>query len=474
MFRNTVLMLLSTILRFINAVLILVVLARFWGPETFGVFMYPFTLAGLVVILVDYGFNLQLVRDIGKNVEDVHRLTCRAIAIKSFLASIIIIVGIPLIIFLEVLDGYRILFVLLLFSNILNSYGLIFNLAFRGMGLFDKEVNAVSMLTAVTVILIGILIFFGKGPEIIAFALLLSKSIFMIYSWIIYRKVIGNINFLLPNYREMFINLQKGFPYAAHIALGTLYFSVDTIIIQQLLGAESVGIYQAGLRIMVGALVLTDVFSNVYLSRMAIESHNRDHLIQLGTQMTRHCLIVGVLGFVCMIGFPDIVVGIIYGSAGYERVISLFPLFGVVLFLRYFGASYGILLTVDDKQVVRTIGVGLSVIVSITMNIFLIPKYGLLGALYASIVTHVFLTLIYILFVHRQFKNFIIETRSWILIFVAISAGLLLQTAIPELSKVYYIIAIFFLLFVGLVGVNSSEYLSFIERIKNISLKSFC
>ena len=75
-------MLASTILRFINAVLLFLIMARFWGPETFGIFMYPYVLAGIIVILIDYGFNLQLVRDVGRNRQDAHRLTCQALIVK--------------------------------------------------------------------------------------------------------------------------------------------------------------------------------------------------------------------------------------------------------------------------------------------------------------------------------------------------------------------------------------------------------
>lgn len=456
----------STILRFINGVLLFIIMARFWGPQTFGVFMYPFTLAAIIVILVDYGFNLQLVRDVGKKTQEAHRLTCQAVAIKTILTAIVAVFGLPLILLLKSLEGYRLILGLLLFSNILNSYGLLFNLSFRGMGLFDREVKTVFWSSIVTFLLVGGLVLSGQGPEVIAIGFVLSKAFFLILSWAVYRHLIGGTKFIYPNRRSALTALSSGFPFAAHVALGTLYFSVDTIIIQHFLGAENVGIYQAGLRIMVGGLILTDVLSNIYLSRMAKDSYDRKALISLSTRMTRHCLMIGVFGFICMIGFSDLIVKLIYGSNGFSKVIPLFPLFGIVLLLRYLGASYGILLTVDNRQVVRMVGVGLSVIVSIALNILLIPRFNLNGALFASIITHVFLTAIYIFFAWRQVQSWLIEKRSWILISIAVLTGLFQLFIIPDHNIMRYTVMTGALLFVGLIGITSTEYSNLVKRLQ--------
>jgi len=466
MIRNTLFMFTSTILRFINGVLLFVIMARFWGPEIFGVFMYPYTLAAILVILVDYGFNLQLVTDIGKNTHDAHRLTCQALIIKNLLVLIVAAVGLPLLILLKSLDGYRVLLVMLIFSFVLNSYGMLFNLSFRGMGRFDKEAIAAFWSNITAFLLIGGLVLFGQGPVTIALGFVFSKAFFGVLSWLIYKQLIGGAKFIYSPMRIVLKVLRDGFFFAAHVALGTLYFSVDTIIIKHFLGAENVGIYQAGLRVMVGCLILVDVLSNVYLSRMAKDSYDRKALISLSTRMTRHCLMIGVFIFIFMIGFSDLIVKFIYGSNGFTKVIPLFPLFGVVLLLRYLGASYGILLTVDNRQVVRMVGVGLSVVVSVTLNILLIPKFNLNGALIASIITHVFLTGIYIFFAWRQVQNWLMEKRSWLLISIASLAGLFQLFIIPEYYIVRYTVIIGALLFVGFVGISSTEYSNLMKRLQ--------
>jgi O-antigen/teichoic acid export membrane protein len=435
--------------------------------------MYPFTLAAIIVILVDYGFNLQLVRDVGKNTQDHHRLTCQALTIKTILTSIVVVLGLPLIILVKLFVGYRLLLVLLLFSNILNSYGMLFNLSFRGIGLFDKEVKTVFWSTMVTLLLIGCLILFGQGPEVIALALVITKAFFLIYSWIVYKRIISWAKFRYPPLSDMFAALRKGFPFAAHVALGTLYFSIDTVIIQHFLGVKNVGIYQAGLRVMVVGLVLSGVLANVYLRQMAKESADRDAFINLATRMTRHFLIVGIFGFVCMIGFPELVVKLIYGGSGYSKLNTLIPLFGVVLLLRCMANSYGIVLTVDNRQFVRMVAACLSVIISITMNIVLIPIFDLHGALYASIITHIFLISIYIVFAWRQVHSWLMERRSCLLISFAAATGLFQLLVFPDHNIVSYIVMAGAALFIGFIGVSLTEYHNLLRRFYNFASNIF-
>lgn len=459
-------MLLSTVLRFINAVLILLLLARVWGPELFGFFMYPFTLAGILVILVDYGFNLQLVRDVGKKPQEVHRLTCQAITIKSLLAIIVVAVGLPFILLLESLDGYRLILVLLLLANIFNSYGLVYNLSFRGMGRFDKEVGTMFWLTIVTVLLLGPLIILKQSPEVIALALVAAKAVFMAHSWVVYRRVADGSRFIWPSVHSSFVALKTGFPFAAHVALGVLYFSVDTIIIQHFLGPENVGVYQAGLRVMLGCLILADVLANVYLSRMARESSDRPAMIKLATSMTRHFLVVGLLGFIFIIGFSELIVKVIYGLNGYSKVVSLLPLFGVVLFIRCMGISYGVVLTVDHRQTLRMVAAGLSVLISIGMNLYLIPKFALPGALFASIVTHVFLVGVYVYFTWRQVESCLIDWRGWILLALVFVVVLIQLWVLQPSTNVTYAVVIGAVLITGFTGVTSVEFSSLVSRLQ--------
>ena len=47
----------STGVRLLTNLVLFVVLAHVWGPVVFGVFMYPYAIASILVRIVDYGFT---------------------------------------------------------------------------------------------------------------------------------------------------------------------------------------------------------------------------------------------------------------------------------------------------------------------------------------------------------------------------------------------------------------------------------
>lgn len=456
-------MLISTLLKLLTNVVLFLLLARVWGPETFGIFMYPFTLAALVVIIVDYGFNLQVVRDVGEEPTRVHEIISHALIIKFFLALLVIAAAVLLIPNLQALEEYRLILFLLLGASLLNSVALLLNLSFRGLGLFHKEAKVTFLSNIVTFTIVGTLVLLGYGPTKAAFGLLISRAVFCILSWHEYRSIVTNVKFIVPPLKIIFSDFRIGFPFAVHVILGTLYFQVDTIIVQHFLGAESVGVYQAGLRILIAGLILTDVLSNVYLTRMAGDRYDKGALVRLSTRMTRHCLAIGVIGFVCMSNGSEWIVTLLYGDE-YRLTGKLLPFFGLVLMLRYFGASYGLLLTVADRQIVRMIGVAMAFIISVTLNIILIPMFSLYGALITSIITHIFLTIIYVVFAWRQVDSLLLEWRSYALILTGIAIGTISLFLSPDQD----LLRIGFILITGLIvmafGLTLNEWSVVLKR----------
>jgi O-antigen/teichoic acid export membrane protein len=200
------------------------------------------------------------------------------------------------------------------------------------------------------------------------------------------------------------------------------------------------------------------VLSSVYLTKLAKASTNQQSLINSATAMTRHLLIIAALGYVCMIGFPEIIVNSLYGNNGFDNLIFLMPIFGIVMLIRIMGNSYGIVLTVNERQLVRTAGAGLSVIVSIVMNLILIPIYGLQGAIYASIITHVFLVSIYVLFARLQTRSLLIDRRSMFVIAIVVATGLVKFALFPESNMMTYTVAVSIASSIGIIGVTKPEF----------------
>jgi O-antigen/teichoic acid export membrane protein len=90
----------------------------------------------------------------------------------------------------------------------------------------------------------------------------------------------------------------------------------------------------------------------------------------------------------------------------------MLPLFGLLAFIRYGGVSYGTLLTLADRQAVRVIAVCTVMVVGLVLNALLIPRFGLMGAVCASISGHIVLYGVYVRAARKDVGGFLVDARS--------------------------------------------------------------
>ena len=115
-------------------------------------------------------------------------------------------------------------------------------------------------------------------------------------------------------------------------------------------------------------------------------------------------LILGVLiAFIVNI-FSNELIYLVYGEK-FSTLSNYVIYFSIIIFLRYFGVVYGALLTISDKQKIRTYGVLFTLLFIILVDLYVIPTYRLYGALFTLIAAHIILTIIYFYFAYKEYKT---------------------------------------------------------------------
>lgn len=415
MLKNTTFMLVATLMRLATGVLLFVLLARAWGPDRFGVFMFAFTVASIAVMLVDYGFGLQTVRDVSRRPARAGKVIARSTVAKLVLA--VILVGTyPL--WARALPsstGPWWLLPLLLLASIANSFALHLNLAFRSIGRFEAEAKVALSANMALLVAAAACLLAGGGLFAMALIFVVARLAHLAISLTAYRQLVGNLELAQASPQAVLYTLRKGLPFAIHVVVGTLYFQIDTLIVQRYLGATGVGLFQAGTRVMLAALVMPDVITNVYLPALAATGADT---MGLATRMTRQLVTVGAAAFACLVLGRELIVQSLYGP-GFHAASQLLPLFAIVVILRYAGSSLGLLLTTGDQQRVRSIAIVATMCVSVAVNLFLVPRFGLPGAVGAAIATNVFLSSTYALLVLFYYRRLPIDGRSIALLTMA-------------------------------------------------------
>src|SRR5206468_1304548 len=114
--------------------------------------------------------------------------------------------------------------------------------------------------------------------------------------------------------------------------------------------------------------IVPDVLSNVYLPALAGGQNDPKRVRYLAERMTRHLAGAGLVCLACFTFGADMLVRTLYGTR-YALLETFLPLFGPVVYLRFLGACYGVLLTMSGRQSVRAAAVIAAFLVSLLGNV---------------------------------------------------------------------------------------------------------
>ena len=102
------------------------------------------------------------------------------------------------------------------------------------------------------------------------------------------------------------------------------------------------------------------------------------------------------------------ILNFLYGAKYAAAAIAL-QIISLYLFLKFINFLMGTVLSSIDQQNKRMLGQGVTAVLNVMLNLLLIPSIGFAGAALATLITEIFLFVIYYMFVSRSwyYYNFI-------------------------------------------------------------------
>lgn len=373
--------------RLLASTLLFLVLARLWGPEDFGVFSFVFSVSALLMLTVDFGFGTFLLREIAADPDKAAELIGQGLRVKFFLASVLTVAsGVVFLIF-----GSRALplslFVLLLLAALIQSFAEYFIAPLRAVGRYDLETYLATVGNAAQFFLAGGAAWLGGTPVSVAASIVVSRLLYLIASWrtltgivplIRMRQVPGNLR----------TTLLHSWPYGVDQALTSVWSFIDVITVRLLFGAQAVGLYAAGQKILQGVGALAPVVGNVMIPQLARKAHLRAPDTWRVATVTGSLMAgIGLFFALPLIVFPDWLTNILFGS-DFLPLAAWLPWFGAILITRYCAAGFGVVLSAIGLQKKRVIGQVFAVLVYGSSTLLVALNgwdiYWALGALLAA------------------------------------------------------------------------------------------
>lgn len=380
---------------------ILSLLAKLGNPRMVGQFSLGLAITAPIILFTNLQLNSIQVTDTQHKYKFGEYLGLRIVT--NFIAILITI-------FVILLGNYNPLtsFVIILvaFSKVIESWS---DVVFGYLQQKERmDFTAVSRIIKAVLMLLFISLFLLITHNVIWMVVGLCLSyiiVFLFYDVKVLRK------FTSPEIvlsRKSYIEITKlALPLGIVLMLGSLCTNIPRIIIEKFLGEEQLGYFAAMAYLIVAGNTFIGAVGQAAAPRLAILFSQKDFLRfqKLFLQLLLIGLLTGIVGVIISLLFGEIILRILY-DASYGKYKGIFTLLMVSGTFNFLSTFLGIGLTaIKSFKVQPYLGV-IWIVVSFIGSLVLIPKFGLTGAGYSTIISSVvqFLSLLIALLIGYSYK----------------------------------------------------------------------
>ncbi|WP_157278108.1 oligosaccharide flippase family protein [Methyloversatilis thermotolerans] len=391
--KNIALMGTSTVMRLGFGMLTFVVMARMLGPEAFGQLMLWLSVATLLSLLANFGHTSYLLKEIGGQPSQAGALIAEVLMVRGVL-SLLLFVGATLIV--AVFFGFPscMLLALLLAAVLADGLSEVFNVGFRATDRFAAETRLATVIAGLQFVIVATALYIDASAVVAACGFCLSRFIALLMVAGVQRSYLASLGPL--SMARVVSKLRATFSYGSDFALQSLFGQIDSVVLNSFLGAAAVGVFQAGMRLFTGGAQAASVLANVFLPRAAAASSDGERFRRESVRVQWAFIGVGLVFGLCLAVGSGLIVPLLYGEQ-YETLKTVLPWLGLLFFVRFFAASWGVVLTSAGAQTFRAWMNVVQWLLVMGVAIWSVPQMGVVGWVCALIVGNLFLSITYLL-----------------------------------------------------------------------------
>ena len=470
LFKNIGSLFTSQVLGYIITLIFTIYLVRYLGVQNYGVLSFALALISMLGIFADFGLNTLMTREIVRDNFLTNKYLNNLFSIKLLMVSILMIF---VVLFVKILTypsemAYILIFmmVFLIFSTFSNFFAALFQA-------YEKlEYQSIASVLNSILMLIGVLILIYYNSSLVLFTILYAvvAGLILIYYLFISSKI---FNFLTPKIVVDWDFWKPTIKTAAQFGLigvfVTIYIWIDSIMLSFMQGNEAVGLYNAAYRIVLILLFIPTVINSAIfpvMSRVYVSSV--DSLEKIVEKYFKFMILIGIPMGVAITLLSNQIIILVFGEAFIKAAPALQILIWATV-LSFGNAAFVQLFQSTNKQILLTKITFLGMIINITLNFILIPKFSYIAASFNTLVTEFIILALVMIMAYRA--GYITKRKKLVKdsIRIAISS-LIMGLFIWEFKDLNLFILIFissaiYLIILFIIGGVDNED---IEIIKNI------
>jgi O-antigen/teichoic acid export membrane protein len=399
--KNTSFLTIASIGQKILAFVYFTIIARWIGPENVGKFIFAVSLTSIISIFIDLGLTPTLIRETAKEKTKGFEFLNVILSAKIFLSILAYAAAIATILLFNK-DSETTLMVFLAGGvMIFDSLTLSFWGVFRGQQNLAYESKSIVFSQAIilSVGLIGLKA--GMPTPILVIALLCGSIFSFIYSYFLSRKILDYRFKFSVDKAVVKLLAKMALPFALAGIFTRAYSYIDQVLLSVLVGNRELGWYSVPYKITFALQFVPSAFAAAIYPAMSNYCYNaREKLAPLFENSMKFLMIIAmpiIAG--TLVTAQSLILGL-YGPSYTESILSLQIMITSLLAV-FLSFPVGSMLNGCDKQHVNTVNLGITMVLDITLNLILIPKYQHVGAAIAATISLYYLFLSNLYFVKK-------------------------------------------------------------------------
>ena len=403
------------ILTFILSLIVSIFVARYLGPEDFGVLSYAISVSSLFAIATHMGLSGLSVRELVNNPKKHEEIIGTIFGIK-FVAGLIAMIAFIIFIVLTGDENEVEFWVLLIVSGtiLLKPFEVVdFWFQSKVEAKYSSIVRAISSISLS--ILKVILVFLGA--QLLAFAAAsLFQSILIAFLFILFfiRKADLPLNSLQFKLSKAKILLGQGWMIMLGAIFTMVYLKIDQIMIRWLINVEEVGVYSVATKLSEAwYFIPTVIVSSLFPKLLELRKKDENQFKSRFQQLFDFLFILALMLAIAVTFIAQPLIDFLYGTAYEEAatILSIHIWAGVFIFMR---AAFSKWILVEDAIAFSMITQGSGALSNIILNIFFIPLYGGIGAAIATILSYAMASYFSLFFYKKSRPIFWMMTKAFI------------------------------------------------------------
>jgi O-antigen/teichoic acid export membrane protein len=412
-FKNTSWLFAEKVLRMVAGLFVGVWVARYLGPEQFGLFSYALSFVGLFAAIATLGLDGIVVRELVKDEAKQNTLLGTAFWLKICGAFVVLFLLFIAIQFTSNDSYVNMLIFIIASATVFQSFNVV-DIYFQSK-VMSKYVVFANMISLLISSIIKIWLILTEAPLVwFAWSILFDSIVLACgYIYFFLKNSTFNIQHSTFNKSTAVDLLRDSWPLILSGIVVSVYMKIDQVMIKEMLDNSAVGQYAAAVRLseiwyFIPMAISSSLFPAIINAKKVSETLYYERLQKLYDLMV--WIAIGIA--IPMTFFSDWIVIWLYGQAYIESgaVLMIHIWAGVFTFLGVANGKWIINEGLMINGMIRTI---IGAIVNVVLNYIFIKKFGIVGAAYSTLISYFIANYFGLLFYKKTRICFYQQTKAF-------------------------------------------------------------